>query len=145
MLKMVLEFNVLDKHMYRRTRHLTPSDFVAGSGPRGYPIGPSHSAHLRLPRAAQETLWHLHHLLSTLCNQPRPSSSSSLYQRLPAFTSEGRKGVVQFTRAFCPPPSTSWLEATQMSAVNNRILELNNEKGNVKYEGPAMWILDWRN
>lgn len=35
-----------------------------GSGPGRYPLGSTHCAHLHLPRAAEEKLWHSHHLLS---------------------------------------------------------------------------------
>ena len=40
--------------------------FVSGSCSRRDPLDSSHSAHLRLPRAAQEILWHPHRLLSCL-------------------------------------------------------------------------------
>lgn len=43
---------------------------LAGSRSRWYPLGPPHGAHLHLPGAAKETLWHSHRLLNTLPDSP---------------------------------------------------------------------------
>lgn len=79
--------------------------FVTGSRPRWNPLDSSHGAHLHLPRAAQEILWHSHRLLISLSRaalQPSTLHPHSTPSALYSGHHPGKKGsLVQLFLDLC--------------------------------------------
>lgn len=94
--------------MFYSSAPLLLSFFITGSRSCRDPSDSSHGAHLHLPRAAQEKLWHSHHLLSgrvPACSPSLPLTTSLLCSSL---HDKGRKALVHsslWAGARFPSPS----------------------------------------